>query len=268
MDEGLEIMEEIEMVAQSQATQEQTSSWKTLYRVGAVAALVAVIFFRRYLAAELSLLIDTGIIDIGMAELPVGAEEWFAVLQDIPLVGLLLLNLGDLINYPLVGMIFLGVYAALRRVSRSWATLAMAFSLVGVASYLASNQAIALLSLSSKYAAATDEAQRAALLAAGEALLAINAQGTGQYMGLLFVVLAGLVFSIVMLRSGVFSKATAYTGLIANSLMVALFFVWPSNPPWLALLPSLSAPFRVIWYVLIARRLFQLRAGSAAETAG
>ncbi|MBN2500182.1 MAG: DUF4386 family protein [Anaerolineales bacterium] len=248
---------------QFEAVQQAGGSWKRLYRIGAVAAIVAVLFFRRYFAAEFSLLWSTGVITAGLAEWPVSAGDWFTVLQTTPLVGLILLNLVDLVNYTLVGMIFLGVYAALRCANRSWVTVAAALGLVGIASYLASNQAFAMLALSNKYAAAGDEGQRYALRAAGEALLAMNEGGTGQYIGLLFVVLAGLIFSIIMLRSDVFNKATAYTGLGANSLMAIMFLVWPFNPPWLPLLPSLSALFRVTWYVLIARRLWQLGARSA-----
>lgn len=56
------------------------------------------------------------------------------------------------------------------------------------------------------------------LLAAGQALLAIhdpNALGPGT-LGFLLVTLAGLIISAVMLRSNVFGKTTAYTGILAK----------------------------------------------------
>lgn len=54
-----------------------------------------------------------------------------------------------------------------------------------------------------------------------EALLAINDpgaiyQGTGIHTSLLLVTLAGLIISLVMLRSSIFGKITAYVGILAN----------------------------------------------------
>ena len=100
------------------------------------------------------------------------------------LLALVLFHLVDLINYALVGLIFLALYAALHRTGKSASLVATATGLIGIAVYLASNQAFAMLSLSGEYAAATTEAQRSIFLAAGEALLAMNDpatihQGTG-----------------------------------------------------------------------------------------
>jgi hypothetical protein len=243
--------------------------WKSLYRIGAAAALIAVVFFRRNLGAELVGFRGFGIIEV-LATLPSSASDWFALLQGNRLLGLALLNVVDLVNYALVGLIFLALYGALRRASKSAMSIATTTGLVGIGVYFASNQAFSLLSLSDRYAAATTEAQRYAFLAAGEALLAINNpgvlyQGTGSYVSLLFVLLAGLIISIVMLRSGVFSRTTAYAGILANgfglSYFVALAFV-PTIYAWPTIL---SAPFRVVWYVLIARKLLQLGSGAVEE---
>ncbi len=251
------------MSDQTTVVQQVGDSWKRLYRLGAVAALVAVVLFRRNLSAEFSLILNMGWVKSWPHTWPVSAGEWFAVFQDTPLIGLTMFKVFDLVNYTLVGVLFLAVYAALREANRSWMAVAIAFSFTGIASFYASNQAFALLALSNKSATATTEAQRAALLAAGEALIASSTHGSGFYLGLLLVVLAGLVMSVVMLRSGVFSKATAYVGIAANVLMLGYFFVLPIAPDWIFLPPTLSAPFRVVWYVLIARRLWQLGAQAA-----
>jgi hypothetical protein len=78
------------------------------------------------------------------------------------------------------------------------------------------------------------------------------------HSSLFLVLLAGLIISIVMLRSGIFGKATAYVGILANGFGLGYFVALAFAPAILALPPVISAPFRVIWYVLIARRLFQL----------
>ena len=84
---------------------------KTLYRIGAYAALIAVVFFRRYLAAELMAFNGFGIFDVPK-EAPVTAIGWFTLLQKNKFLGLALLDIFDLVNYALMGLIFLALYAA------------------------------------------------------------------------------------------------------------------------------------------------------------
>ncbi len=141
--------------------------------------------------------------------------------------------------------------------------IATTSGLVGITVYFASNQAFAMLALSERYAAATTDAQRSIYLAAGEALLAINNpdtiyQGTGIYVSYFLVLFAGLIISVVMLRSDIFSKATAVTGILANGIGLCYFITLAFRPAiyWIPH-PSL-APFRVIWYFLVALKLFKL----------
>jgi hypothetical protein len=112
-----------------------------------------------------------------------------------------------------------------------------------------------MLYLSDQYAAATTDAQRAAFLAAGEALWA-NYNGTA--FGLFFILsgLADLIISAVMLRSRIFSRMTAFTGMLVGAMLLV-----PPLPvvgtiglalSYIVILPTL------IWDILIARRLFQL----------
>jgi hypothetical protein len=243
------------MTNQAAVVQNEDSAWKPLYRIGGAAALIAALIFRRNLGAEVSLL--------GAHTPPSTANDWFALLQDNSLLGLALLNLFDIVNYALLGLMFLALYAALKRASESYMRLAVCLGLVGVTVYFASNQAFSMLSLGDQYAAATTDAQRATFLAAGEALLAINNpgdvyQGAGIYLGLLLVTLAGLIISTVMLRSGIFSKVTAYAGILAHTLVLG-YFIAVIFAPALTFVPHVCAAVPlVIWEILIARRLFQL----------
>jgi hypothetical protein len=118
-----------------------------------------------------------------------------------------------------------------------------------------------MLALSDQHAVASTDATRAMLLAAGEALLAIH-NPAGIHPSLLLVALAGLIASVVMLRSRVFGKATATVGVVANSLVLTYYVALPLAPAIAFLFPAASAPFRLLWYILIARRLFQLGRGA------
>jgi hypothetical protein len=245
------------------AQQDSTANWKPLYLTGGIAALLAVFVFRRNLGAELSLLAMLGIAD-GVPTTPfTSAGDWFRLLQENRLVALTLLNLFDLFEYALLGLVFLALWAALRPGSPSAMLIAITAGLIGIAVYFASNQALAMFALSERYAAAASEAQRSAYLAAGEAMLAANnpdsmVQGAGITISLFLILLAGLVISVVMLRSAAFGKATAIIGILANGIGLCYFLTLAFLPEIYWLPHPISAPFRVVWYFLIALKLFKL----------
>jgi len=239
----------------SLSTEPSESTWKALYITGGVAALLAVIVFRRFFAVEMITFNGFGIFELPPNE-PATALEWFTLLERNRIVGLILLGLVDLINYALVGLIFLAVYGALRKVNEIAMGLAILLSMISLSVYFASNQALSYLYLNQQYQAATSDAQRSIYVGAGEALSA-NIQGTGWYISLFLVYLAGLIISVVMQQSNVFNKATAWMGILANSFGLLLFIALIFTPAIAWLPPSLSAPFRVIWYVLIAIKLFK-----------
>ena len=78
-------------------------------------------------------------------------------------------------------------------------------------------------------------------------------QGTVFYMSYVLVSVAPMMISVVMLRSNIFSKVTAYVGILANVLGLAYFL-----PAVGVLLSLISVVGLAMWYILIARRLYQL----------
>jgi len=217
------------------------SAWKQLYRIGGVAALVIVAF----IPIQMFVFITW--------PPPEAVADWFALFQRNWFLGLLSLDLMYLVSNILLGLVYLALYMALRRVNPSLMTVALALGFLGIAAYLASNMSFEMLSLSGQYAVAATEAQRAALLAAGQAILAIY-EGTAF---IVYYVLDGIllfIIAFVMLRSNVFSKATAYAGLVAGVLMavpsvfgtIGRIFAIASLVPW------------IVFSVLIARRFFRL----------
>ena len=238
------------------------SGWKSLYKVGGVAALVAGILFRRNLAAEIGL--------FSQQEPPVAVSDWFALLQSNRLLGLAYLNIFDIVNYALVSLMLLALYAVLRRASKSAMAIATALGLLGIAVYFASNTAFSMLSLSDQYAVAPTEAQRTTLLAAGEAMLAINRftapgshPGSGGYISLLLIAVAGLIASMVMLRSDLFNRATAYVGILASAFdlayCLAFAFVPMVDSELLAVLFIPAAGLLLmIWHIMVGWRLYRL----------
>jgi hypothetical protein len=259
---GIQLEKGVETMNQVSRTEPSDSDWKSLYRIGGVAALIAGILFRRNLAAEIGLFTQH--------KSPATVGDWFALLQSNRLLGLTYLNVFDIVNYALLALMFLALYAALRRASRSYMAIALVLAFLGIAAYFASNTAVSMLSLSDQYAAATTEAQRTTLLGAGEAMLAFNRfagpgsqPGTGGYISLLLIASAGMITSAVMLRSGVFNRATAYVGILASALdlayCLAFAFVPGVDTELLALLFIPAAGLLLmIWHIMVGWRLYRL----------
>ena len=224
--------------------------------------MLAVFIFRRNLGAELMLLRGFGLSAVPES-MPVDAAGWFGLLNRHPLIGLTLLEVFDLVEYSLVGLIFLAVTVALWRINRGAVLVAVTAGWAGIITYFASNPSFALLSLSERYAIAATETERTYLLASGEAWLAIYNpgavhQGAGIYVCMFLVPVAGLIMSLIMLQSRAFNKATALTGILANGILLGYLPILAFAPSLLALPFILSAPSRVTCYFLIAIKLFKL----------
>src|ERR1035438_9977682 len=86
------------------------SRWRSFFKVGGMAAWVALLIFRRWLGEEILLLRTLAIIRFGPRTIPTSKIDWFTLFQNHPLVGLALLNAFDTIKYARVGLIFLGLY--------------------------------------------------------------------------------------------------------------------------------------------------------------
>ncbi len=82
-------------------------------------------------------------------------------------------------------------------------------------------------------------------------------QGTAFDVYYVISAVALLIISVVMLRSNIFSKLTAYVGILMSVLMLV-----PSTAGTIGLIFALTSLVpTAIWLILIARRLFQLGSG-------
>jgi hypothetical protein len=225
--------------------------WRVLFRAGGVAALLSALF------------IPIQIVVFVASNPPFDgtAADWFALLSDDRLVGLVDLDLLLVADNVLLIPILLALYVLLRRAQASVMLLATAFGFTSVAMYIATNPAVEMASLADTYAGAATEAERASALAAAETLLA-TWQGTAFQTAYLVGSLAGIAIGAVMLRSGVFGRPTAYMAILGNAIGLGLYL------PEIGVYVSVfSVLFLEVWYVLVARRLFVLGRDAAGGTA-
>jgi hypothetical protein len=247
----------------AQHEQDRHNSQRDLYRIGAAAALMAVVLA----VAEISITFFPG----GTSVATVTVVDWLALLQTYPFMGMRNLGLLNMGFNALAVPAFLALYAAHRNANRLYAALAMVTAFIGVAVFFATNRALPMLDLSHQYAAATSNTQKASLVAAGQAMLAVGQSHTpGTFLAFLFSEVAGILMSVAMLRGGVFGKANAYLGVLGFALLL-VFEVLASFVGALdGVATMLAMPgglLNLAWYVLLARRLLQLAGNAPAASA-
>ena len=218
------------------------SRWKPLFRIAGTAALTAAALTPVAIA----------VFAIWPPPYDGTAEDWFSVFQDSRLLGLMSLDLPFVVINILMIPIMIALYVCLRRFSPSFMALAVAMFLVGVAAFFASNPSVEMLSLSNRYAEAATEVDRSALLGAGEAMLA-TFQGTAFHVNYILAQTAGIIIGAVMLRTTIFSRRIGYLMIGGNALGFGLYV-----PAVGLALSAFSGVILWVWFILIARRFFQL----------
>ena len=235
------------------------SRWNSIYMIGGVAALSAIL---------------VGLIESIIMFLPGGNTpqetvlDWFVLFQENWFLGLRNLGLLNVFLNTLAILMYFALYAVHRKTDfQPYAALAMIISFIGIGVFYATNRAFPMLDLSNQYAAATNDAQRAMLEAAGQSMLSVGQSHTpGTFLGFFLLDVAGLMMSAVMLRGKIFSKVTAYVGILGFGLLLIIEYFSSFVTGLIdvaTILAMLGGLLSMIWLILTARMLFQLGQGSS-----
>jgi hypothetical protein len=223
----------------------ESSNYRPLFNLGGVASLIM----------PGIILIQIVIFMIAPPNYGGTALDWFMLFQNSKLIGLIDFELLMVIYTIVSAPVALALYAALRRAHPSFTAVYLALSLIGVSAFITARPVFEMLYLSDAYAAASSEAQKASFLAAGQSLVAAF-HGTAFYVSYILGSLTGLIISFVMLKSQLFSRATAYMRMASSVCDFGLFI------PVIGIYISIfSVVFLIVWHILISRRLFQLGQG-------
>ena len=219
---------------------------KWLYRVGGISALVLGIAYIIIVA----LYVPVGAPPSGpgarLTYLAGNTTVWWAIL------GLSVLT--DFLFVPVA----LALYVVLKGINRNAMLVATAFVGLFIVLDLAvtwPNYA-SLITLSGKYAAATNDAQRAVFVAAADyPSTVLESSLLGVYI-ILVPAVGILVTGLVMLK-GIFSKSTAYLGLVTGILgivsVAGSFFV-----SFLSVGIIITSVFTTVWVLFVGYRLYRL----------
>jgi hypothetical protein len=212
--------------------------WQWLYKIGGLAALLSVV------------IIPLSIVTFFIW--PLWPDNILAVIQEDWLAGLMGLDFMYLLSVVFAIPFFPVLYVTLKKVDESWALLALILGLLGLVCLIPARPIPEMFALSDQYAAATTDAEKALYLVAGEAMLT-HFEGLAYHAHYILGSVSLLISSFLMLRSDIFGQATAYVGIVTNIVVFGLYV--PQVGVWISML---SVVGYLIWYILIARRLFQL----------
>ena len=225
------------------ATAAPEPTWRDLYRAGGLSA------FLTSLSYVLALVI---VFTLPPAPTTGGAAtlEYIAAHRSSYIVQQILWSIPSV----LLIIVFLALYPALMNVNKSYAAISVVLSITAWAVTLAypatGGGAPALVVLSDQYAALTSEAQRSALAAVADGLIALNTVPT--LMGVLEAT-GILLVSLLMLRS-IFSRVVVYLGIATGAIGIVCEALKPLLGPGYIVYGLLL----FVWLPILGWQLYRL----------
>jgi Domain of unknown function (DUF4386) len=219
---------------------------KWLYRVGGISALVLGIAYIITIPLYAHMGAPPSGGEVRLKYLAGNTTVWWAIL------GLSVLT--DLLFVPVA----LSLYLALKGVNRNAMLVATAFVGLFIVLDLAvtwSNYA-SLITLSGHYAAATNDAQRAAYVAAANYASAVLASSLEAVYSIMVLSFGILMIGLVMLK-GIFSKSTAYLGLVTGILGI-VSVAGPFFVSTLSVTIIITSVLTTVWVLFVGYRLYRL----------
>ena len=220
--------------------------WKWIYRLGAISAFALVIGY----------LIITALF-IPVYPFPDEGQAMLEYLNGKTSVWWAIIGVSALTDF-LYALIAFSLYQALKGINRDAMLVAAGLKMLFAVLELAITWPtyVGLITLSGGYAAATADAQRAAYVAtANYATGVLNSTLLAVY-AILIPALGTLLIGLVM-RKGIFSKSTAYLGVVTGVLgivsVVGPLFVSTLDPTIIV-----ASLLTTVWFLLVGFRLYRL----------
>ena len=219
---------------------------KGLYRAGGISATVL----------GMSYIVITALYVLGGAP-PSEAEAWLKRLSVRPTAWWTILGLSVLTDFLFVP-VALAVYAALKEINRNamlaGTGLLVSFAVLDLAVTWPNYSS--LITLSGKYAALTNDAQRAAVVASASYPIAVLTSTLFGVYAILVPSVGILIVGLVMLK-GPFGRLTAYAGVLSGVLGIVAV-VGPFLVPGLGIAVVVASILTTVWVFLVGYRLYWL----------
>jgi len=223
-------------------------NWSNLYKFSGIASIIIAI-----------LLIGDIFVYAIISDLNTPIEI-FALFHDNSLAGLLLFDLFGMIAYLFFIPLILSLYMTLRRSGEPIMAIATVLFIVGIAVFFSTNTGFSVLHLSKQYEIANTQEEKDMLLAACKTMITLF-DVNAFMVSYVIVSAAWTMIAFIMLRSNVFSRITAYSGIIAG--LSAILAEILENTSKAFLLVAISLYFfaivsLLVWVLLSGKTLYKL----------
>lgn len=179
-------------------------------------------------------------------------ESILTVLQTDLVGGLIALDVSMLIIAPIMIVMFTAIYTVLKSVDKSMAMIVLILEIIAIGLIIVCRPLVELVNLSEQYAIATDTIEKTKILAAGE-VLRCQLDGTAWAIQTLFLLMAGLISNIILLRTKYFSKKTAWTGIVISAMGLPFFL--PKIGLMFLFLNTIGS---IPWCIFVATDLYKI----------
>lgn len=185
---------------------------------------------------------------------PTTVIGYFCLFQKNIFLGFLDLDLSLTVDNLLFILVYIGLYLLLEKSNRVIVTIGLIFAIVSVTLYVVSREALfSMLTLSNQYTAAASDTERSSIVTIGQTMLTIY-NGTCFNVSYFLGGVTIILFSIAMLKSNVFTKVTAWLGLI-----MGIFMLVPPTAGKIGFILSFLSIIPILpWLILLAKRFFKL----------
>jgi hypothetical protein len=136
-------------------------------------------------------------------------HELLVNLQKDRIGGLLSLDLLMLITLIIYMVTILALYVVLKSTNKSYALSALSLGVLAIATVITSRPLVEISTLSDKFAKATTEIEKSTLISTGETFRFLF-NGTAWFIQTIFLLLSGLIFSMLMVKNSAFGIKTAW----------------------------------------------------------
>jgi hypothetical protein len=233
--------------------QQKDNQWKLIYQIGAVCAFLAFLV----MAAEM-----------GITFLPDGAREILSIQDLFDLytrnwfMGMRFMGLMNIFATTLMIPTMVAILGVHRKKDAGLAILILVIFAASYAIFMADNAAFPMLTIHTKYQAATSETTKQALLTAAESLWAKGASHTpGTFPGFFLSITVQFLLGWLLLRNDFFPKTTALIGIIAFAFLMT-FEITSSFVPSMfdvaIIFAGIGGILVYVWYILVGLRLLRI----------
>jgi len=231
-----------------------TFDLKRFYQISAISMTVVVLLTLTDLVF--------GNITGGFSSIPETAIGRFEEFEQSLIMGLYRLDLLNVFINTLTAIGFIGLFLAHSKERPVLTGFAALMVITGLIMFLSSNTALPMMSIAERFNESTDTIYKAALISAGETMIARGEHSSpSMFISMFFMITAGLVMSWQMLKCSVFKPSVAIIGLISYiSLLVYIILLafFPSTKDIAMIIVAPGGILGIIWQILVARKFFAL----------